>query len=30
MSIDIRVVNEGKEIQVDLWFGNRETIAAIR
>jgi large subunit ribosomal protein L9e len=30
MSLDIQSVNGGKEIKVDLWFGNRETIAAIR
>ena len=30
MSLDIQSANGGKEIKVDLWFGNRETIAAIR
>mmetsp|Transcript_11721 Transcript_11721/g.11355 ORF Transcript_11721/g.11355 Transcript_11721/m.11355 type:complete len:193 (-) Transcript_11721:66-644(-) len=30
MSLDIQSVEGGKEIKVDLWFGNRETIAAIR
>lgn len=30
MSLDIQAVAGGKEIKVDLWFGNRETIAAIR
>jgi large subunit ribosomal protein L9e len=30
MSLDIQAVPGGKEIKVDLWFGNRETIAAIR
>lgn len=30
LSIDVSLVNDGKEIKVDLWFGNRESIAAIR
>ena len=30
MSLDIQSAAGGKEIKVDLWFGNRETIAAIR
>ena len=30
MSLDLQKVNDGKQIKVDLWFGNRETIAAIR
>ncbi len=30
LSIDIASVNDGKQIKVDLWFGNRETIASIR
>jgi large subunit ribosomal protein L9e len=30
MSLDLQKVNDGKQIRVDLWFGNRETIAAIR
>lgn len=30
MSVDINMVNDGKEIKVDLWFGNRESVAAIR
>lgn len=30
LSLDIAVVNDGKQVKVDLWFGNRETIAAIR
>jgi len=30
LSVDIAKINDGKQIKVDLWFGNRETIAAIR
>jgi large subunit ribosomal protein L9e len=30
MALDIQKVEDGKKIKVDLWFGNRETIAAIR
>ena len=30
MALDLQKVNDGKQIRVDLWFGNRETIAAIR
>ena len=30
MALDIQKVDDGKKIKVDLWFGNRETIAAIR
>jgi len=30
MDVDIQHVNEKKQIKVDLWFGNRKTIAAIR
>ena len=30
LSVDIAKVNDGKQIKVDLWFGNRETIASIR
>jgi large subunit ribosomal protein L9e len=30
IALDIQSVDEGKKIKVDLWFGNRETIAAIR
>jgi len=28
--LDIQLVDAGKMIKVDLWFGNRESIAAIR
>ena len=30
MALDLQKINHGKQIKVDLWFGNRETIAAIR
>ena len=30
LSVDISLVNDNKEIKVDLWFGNREAIASIR
>mmetsp|Transcript_28448 Transcript_28448/g.28770 ORF Transcript_28448/g.28770 Transcript_28448/m.28770 type:complete len:197 (-) Transcript_28448:55-645(-) len=30
MSLDIQVVEDGKKVKVDLWFGDRATIAAIR
>ena len=30
IALDIQTVNDGKTLKVDMWFGNRETIAAIR
>mmetsp|Transcript_21863 Transcript_21863/g.36582 ORF Transcript_21863/g.36582 Transcript_21863/m.36582 type:complete len:190 (-) Transcript_21863:84-653(-) len=30
LGLDIQIVDEGKTLKVDLWFGNRETVAAIR
>jgi large subunit ribosomal protein L9e len=30
IALDIQSIDDGKKIKVDLWFGNRETIAAIR
>lgn len=30
IDVDIQFVNEKKQIKVDLWFGNRKTIATIR
>jgi hypothetical protein len=30
LALDISVINDGKQIKVDLWFGTRETIASIR
>ena len=30
MAVDISPVDGGSKLKVDLWFGNRETIAAIR
>jgi large subunit ribosomal protein L9e len=30
MSVDITKVNDGKELKVDIWFGTRENVAAIR
>lgn len=30
LAVDISKVDEGKALKVDLWFGTRENIAAIR
>jgi hypothetical protein len=30
LAVDISKVSEGKQLKVDLWFGTRENIAAIR
>ena len=30
LALDMAVVNEGKAVKVDLWFGKKETIACIR
>jgi len=30
IAIDITEAADGKSLKVDMWFGNRETIAAIR
>lgn len=30
IALDIQQVDDGKILKVDMWFGNRETIAAIR
>ena len=30
INLDMQKVDEGKKLRVDLWFGNRESIAAIR
>jgi large subunit ribosomal protein L9e len=30
LAVDISKINEGKQLKVDLWFGTRENIAAIR
>ena len=30
MSVDFAKIDDGKTLKCDLWFGNRETIAAIR
>jgi len=30
ISLDIQIVDNGTKIKVDLWFGNRENVAAIR
>lgn len=30
LAVDISKVNDGKQLKVDLWFGTRENIAAIR
>lgn len=30
MNLDMQPVDAGKQLKVDLWFGNRESIAAIR
>lgn len=30
IDLDIQFVNDNKQLKVDLWFGSRKTIAAIR
>ena len=30
LAVDISVAADGRSLKVDLWFGNRENIAAIR
>lgn len=30
MQVDVQKVNDGKQLRVDLWFGTRECVAAIR
>ena len=30
LAVDISKIEEGKQLKVDLWFGTRENIAAIR
>ncbi len=30
LAVDVAVAEDGKSLKVDLWFGNRESIAAIR
>lgn len=30
LAVDIAMAADGKSLKVDLWFGNRECIAAIR
>ena len=30
MNLDMNKVDDGKQLRVDVWFGNREAVAAIR
>jgi hypothetical protein len=30
LALDITVAADGRSVKVDMWFGNRETIACIR
>lgn len=30
LKVDLQKVDDGKRLRVDIWFGNREAIAAIR
>lgn len=30
LAVDLEKVDGGKKLKVDIWFGNRESIAAIR